>query len=155
MWRKYIFPVMHGCIKAAKDIKPDILISYHSCGDVSTLIEDFIEAGIDILDPCQPEAMDIFDLKQRYGDVLTFRGGIGVQSVLPYGTPQEVRDKVRQTIDVMDDGGGYLCSTSHNLRPEIPWKNIMAMVETVREYGTPTGKGHEKNNFFSQSNKIC
>ena len=83
------------------------------------------------------ESMDIFELKRRYGKVLSFHGGIGVQSVLPFGTVDEVRDMVRKTIDVMADGGGYLCSTSHTVRHEIPPKNLIAFVETVREYGEP------------------
>ena len=101
------------------------------------MIDGFIEAGIDIMDPCQPEAMDIFELKRRYGKVLTFHGGIGVQSVLPGGTPEQVRDTVRKTIDIMGDGGGYLCSSSHCLGRDIPWRNIMAFAETVMEYGHP------------------
>lgn len=136
-WRQYIFPMMKECINAARRISPDILVLYHSCGNVSSMIEGFIEAGVDILDPCQPEAMDIFAMKKRYGKILSFHGGIGVQSVLPFGTPQEVRDTVRRTIDIMADGGGYLCSSSHCMRQEIPWANILAMVETVREYGLP------------------
>ena len=139
MWRAWIFPMMRDCMQAAKAIKPDLLVMYHSCGDVSTMIDGFLEAGIDILDPCQPEAMDIFALKQRYGDRLSFHGGIGVQSVLPWGTPQEVRDTVRRTIDIMGEGGGYICSSSHTIRPETPWENLVAMVEAIREYGQAPG----------------
>jgi uroporphyrinogen decarboxylase len=101
------------------------------------MIDGFLEAGIDILDPCQPECMDVFALKRRYGKVLTFHGGIGVQSVLPNGTPDEVKDMVRRTIDIMNEGGGYLCSSSHSLGQDIPWQNILAFVEAVREYGHP------------------
>jgi uroporphyrinogen decarboxylase len=137
MWRKYIFPVMRDSIKAAKAIRPDILVDYHSCGDVSDIIEDLLETGIDILNPCQPEAMDIFELKRRYGKLLSFHGGIGVQSVLPHGTAQEVKDMARKTIAIMGEGGGYICSASHNLRPEIPWENFMALVEVIKEYGHP------------------
>ncbi len=137
MWREYIFPMMRDCIAAAKRIKPDILVLYHSCGNVTDLIDGLIEAGVDILDPCQPEAMDIFELKRRYGKVLSFHGGIGVQSVLPFGDTQEVRDMVRKTIDIMAEGGGYLCGASHTIRHEIPMENLLAFVETVREYGEP------------------
>lgn len=137
MWRTYVFPVMRDSIQAAKAIKPDILVNYHSCGNVTEILDDLLETGIDILNPCQPEAMDIFELKRRYGNVLSFHGGIGVQSVLPHGTPQEVRDMVRRTIDIMGAGGGYICSPSHNLRPEIPWENFLAVVEVVREFGHP------------------
>jgi uroporphyrinogen decarboxylase len=138
MWRKWIFPLMRDSISAAKAIKPDLLVLYHSDGNVEPLIEGFIEAGVDILDPVQPECMDIFALKKRYGDRLSFHGGIGVQTTLPFGTPQEVRDTVRRTIDALGaNGGGYLCSSAHMIRPEVPWDNIMAFIETVREYGHP------------------
>jgi uroporphyrinogen decarboxylase len=136
MWREWIFPLMRDAIAAAKRINPDILVFYHSDGNVERLIDGFIEAGVDILDPIQPECMDIFALKAKYGDRIAFHGGIGVQTVLPYGTPQEVRDTVRRAIDGMSaGGGGYLCSTAHKIRQEVPWENIMAFVETVREHG--------------------
>jgi len=137
MVRDWVLPMLRDCIRAAKAANPAVLVDYHSCGNVVALLDDLIEAGIDILNPCQPEAMDIFELKRRYRDCLSFHGGIGVQSVLPFGTPAEVRDTVRRTIDIMGEGGGYLCCTSHMLRPEIPWENVMALIETVREYGHP------------------
>jgi uroporphyrinogen decarboxylase len=137
MWRTYVFPILRDSIAAAKRIKPDLLVDYHSCGNVTELIEGFIEAGIDILNPCQPEAMDLFELKRRYGGQVTFHGGIGVQSVLPFGTPAQVREMTRRTIEIMGAGGGYICCTSHNVRPETPWENILAYVETVREFGVP------------------
>lgn len=138
MWRDWIFPLMRDAIAAARRIKPDMLVFYHSDGNVEPLIEGFIEAGVDILNPVQPECMDIGELKKKYGDRLAFHGGIGVQSVMPFGTSDEVRDTVRRTIDTMaDNGGGYLCSTAHMIRPEVPWENVMALVETVREYGHP------------------
>ena len=138
LWRKYLFPVMRDLIRAAKRINPELIVEYHSCGDVSTLVDDFLETGIDVLNPCQPEAMDIFELKRRYGKVLSFHGGIGVQSVLPHGTPEEVKTMTRRTIELMGaGGGGYVCCASHMLRPEIPWENFMAMVETVGEFGHP------------------
>jgi uroporphyrinogen decarboxylase len=138
MWRDWIFPLMRDTIAAARAVKPDILVFYHSDGNVEPLIEGFIEAGVDILDPIQPECMDIFAVKARYGDRLSFHGGIGVQTVMPFGTPQEVRDTVRRTIDGLSaGGGGYLCSTAHMIRPEVPWANVIAFVEAVREYGHP------------------
>jgi uroporphyrinogen decarboxylase len=136
-WRDYVFPLLRDSIAAAKAIKPDLLVDYHSCGCVIDMVDGFIEAGIDILNPVQPEAMDIAELKDRFGDRLSFHGGIGVQSVLPFGTPDEVRAATRRTIEILGAGGGYICCTSHTIRPETPWENILAMVETVREYGQP------------------
>jgi uroporphyrinogen decarboxylase len=138
MWREWLFPLMRDAFAAARKIKPDILVLYHSDGNVEPLIEGFIEAGVDILNPIQPECMDIFALKKEYGERLSFHGGIGVQSVMPFGTATQVRDTVRRTIEGMSaGGGGYLCSTAHMIRPEVPWENIMALVETVKEFGHP------------------
>lgn len=137
MARDWVLPMLRDSIRAAKAANPAVLVDYHSCGNILALLDDLLEAGIDILNPCQPEAMDIFELKRRYRDVLSFHGGIGVQTVLPFGTPQEVRDAVRRTIEIMGEGGGYICCTAHMVRPEVPWENLMAMVETVREYGHP------------------
>ncbi len=138
MWRDWLFPMMRDAFAAAKRIKPELLVFYHSCGNVEPLIPGFIEAGVDILNPLQPEAMDIFAIKQRLGDHLAFWGGIGTQKLLPHGTPQEVRETVRRTIERMSaNGGGYLCSPAHMIRPEVPWANVMAFVETVKEFGHP------------------
>jgi uroporphyrinogen decarboxylase len=134
MWRKWMFPWFNNSIRIAKNINPKVLIMYHSCGNVSNMIDGFLEAGIDILNPCQPECMDIFELKKRYGKRLSFHGGIGVQSVLPFGTTQEVREITNKTLDAMTEGGGYLCSTSHVVGKNIPVENVLAMVETVRRY---------------------
>ena len=138
MWRDWLFPLMREAFAAAKRVKPDILVEYHSDGNVEPLIEGFIEAGVDILNPIQPECLDIVHLKERYGDQLTFHGGIGVQTVMPFGTPQDVRNAVRRTIDCLGaNGGGYICCTAHMVRPEVPWANVLALVDTVREYGHP------------------
>lgn len=137
MWRDYVFPVMRDCIRAAKRINPDILVFYHSCGNVMELMDGFIEAGVDIFNPCQPEAMDIVEMKRRFGKAISFHGGIGVQSILPFGTPAEVKDMVRRTIETMADGGGYLCGASHVVRHDVPARNLIAFAEAVREYGAP------------------
>ncbi|MEI8195503.1 MAG: uroporphyrinogen decarboxylase family protein [Phycisphaerae bacterium] len=143
MFREQFFPQMRAAIQAAKRINPQVLIRHHCCGNCSAVLEDYIAAGVDILDPCQPECMDLFELKRRYGKSVSFHGGIGVQSVLPHGTPQEVRDAVRRTVDVMADGGGYLCSSSHSIGRDVPWANIVAMVEALREYGAPPPVGQK------------
>lgn len=143
MFHERFFPLMREAIQAARRIKPEVLIRHHCCGNCSALLEDYIAAGVDILDPCQPECMDLFELKRRYGKVVTFHGGIGVQSVLPHGTPGEVRDAVRRTIDALAEGGGYLCSSSHSIGRDVPWANIVAMVAAVREYGEPPPVGQK------------
>lgn len=107
----------------------------HSCGAVEPLIEGFIEAGIDILNPVQVNAagMDPEVLKKKYGDRITFwGGGIDTQKVLAFGTPEEVRSQVRALCSVFSENGGFVFNTVHNIQANVPVENLVAMVETVR-----------------------
>jgi hypothetical protein len=111
----------------------------HSCGSVCALIDDFIAAGFDILNPVQVSAaqMDPQTLKQQFGETLTFwGGGVDTQHTLPFGTPEEVRQEVRARIDAFGPGGGFVFNTIHNVQPQSPVANVLAMYETLREYGT-------------------
>jgi hypothetical protein len=110
----------------------------HSCGSVFALIEDFIAAGFDILNPVQVSAadMDPLTLKRQFGDRLTFwGGGVDTQHTLPFGTPDEVRQEVRARIEAFGPGGGFVFNTIHNVQPQSPVENVLAMYETLREYG--------------------
>lgn len=110
----------------------------HSCGSVIQLIEDFIEAGFDILNPvqCSAALMDPRELKRRFGDRVTFWGaGVDTQNTLPTGSPQDVREEVLERIRVFGPGGGFVFNTIHNVQPKSPIENVLAMYETVREYG--------------------
>lgn len=110
----------------------------HSCGSVMDLAEDFIEAGFDILNPvqCSAARMDPARLKARLGDRLTFwGGGVDTQRTLPFGTPDEVRQEVRERIEIFGPGGGFVFNTIHNVQPQVPIENLMAMLETVQECG--------------------
>jgi hypothetical protein len=110
----------------------------HSCGSVMALIEDFIAAGFDALNPVQCSAahMDPVELKRRFGDRIAFwGGGADTQRTLPFGTPDEVRREVRERIRAFGPGGGFVFNTIHNVQPQVPVENLLAMFETVREYG--------------------
>jgi uroporphyrinogen decarboxylase-like protein len=110
----------------------------HSCGSVVSLIEDFIQAGFDILNPVQVSAsgMDPVDLKQRFGDRLVFwGGGIDTQHTLPFGTPEQVRRQVRDRIRAFSPGGGFVFNPVHNVQPGTPVENLIAMFDAVHEYG--------------------
>lgn len=108
-------------------------IIYHSCGSVYPLIPDFIEIGIDALNPVQVSAarMDTAALKREFGRDLTFWGGIDTQQVLPWGSPDEVRAEVRRRIGDLAAGGGYVLCAVHNIQPEVPPENIAAMYEAA------------------------
>ena len=110
----------------------------HSCGSVKELIPDFIEAGFDILNPLQCSAanMDPKDLKQEFGDNLVFwGGGVDTQKTLPFGTPDEVREQVRDYMHIFGKGGGFIFAAVHNIQAMIPTENLLAMFETLQEKG--------------------
>lgn len=110
----------------------------HSCGSVYALIPDFIDAGFDILNPVQCSAahMDPVALKQNFGDRITFwGGGVDTQKTLPFGAPDDVRREVRERLRIFAPGGGFVFNTIHNVQPLSPVENVLALYETVREYG--------------------
>jgi len=110
----------------------------HSCGSVVALIDDFIDAGFDILNPvqCSAAGMDPEGLKDRFGDRITFwGGGVDTQHTLPFGTPQEVRDEVRERLRIFGTGGGYVFNTIHNVQARTPQENLVALYEAVAEFG--------------------
>jgi uroporphyrinogen decarboxylase len=113
-------------------------IFFHSCGSVRKVIPDFIEAGIDILNPVQVSAagMDSAELKREYGKEITFWGGaIDTQNVLGIGSVQQVKDEVRRRIDDFAPGGGFVFAAVHNIQGNVPPENVVAMWDTLREYG--------------------
>jgi uroporphyrinogen decarboxylase len=105
----------------------------HSCGKVQELFPELIELGLDVFNPFQPDVMDPYEMKARYGDRLTFYGGVSVQQLLPHGTPQMVRDEVRRLMDEVGRDGGFIISPSHDMPGDIPIENMVALIETVRE----------------------
>jgi uroporphyrinogen decarboxylase len=115
-----------------------VFLFLHSCGAIRELIPDLIEVGVDILNPVQVNApgMDSLALKLDFGDSLTFwGGGVDTQTVLPYGSPEEVRDEVKMRIDHLAPGGGFVFAPVHNIQTGVPPENVVAMWETWRDYG--------------------
>jgi hypothetical protein len=107
---------------------------YHSCGSVAALLDDFVEMGVDILNPvqCSAVGMNAATLKAKYGDKLVFwGGGVDTQKTLPFGTPDEVRREVRERVDVFGKDGGFVFNTIHNIQAQTPVENIVAMFEEV------------------------
>ncbi len=133
MWRRWLKPRLARVITAAKHVRPDVLIAYHTDGATLPIIEDLIEIGVDILNPVQPECMDPFALKRRHGERLSFWGTLGTQTTLPFGAPAEVRASVRERIQRIGYDGGLLLAPTHMVEPEVPWENIVAYVEAVTE----------------------
>ncbi len=135
LWREALLPHLKKITTAARKVRPDIPIAYHSCGSVGFAVEGLIEAGINVLQSVQPEANDPAAFKREYGDNLAFWGGAGSQSTLSHGTPNDVRDEVRHLIETVGAGGGYICSPAHFIEPECPLANIDAFVKAVQDFG--------------------
>jgi uroporphyrinogen decarboxylase len=134
MYREWFMPCHAAVMAAARRVRPDMLFSYHSDGNCWDIIPDFIEAGIDVLNPVQPECLDIVQVKKEFGKDLMFWGGVGTQTTMPFATAAEVYESVRRTIDVLGPTG-FFPSPTHVLEPEVPWENIEAYLRAVDEYG--------------------
>jgi len=104
---------------------------------VNELIDDLAEIGVDIINPVQVSAMgDTAALKERFRDKITFWGGIDTQHVLPKGSVNDVEAEVRNRIQDMGPGGGYIVSSVHNIQPDVPPQNIVSMAEATRKFGS-------------------
>lgn len=134
-WRQYIKPLIQKAINAYKAY--GVKIAFHSCGSVVSFIPDFIEMGVDILDPIQVSAKGMIParLKSDFGDKICFRGAIDSQNILPYGSVEDVHLAVKSTLKDLARSGGYIFTSVHNIQPDVPLRNIVAMYEAVMEYG--------------------
>jgi len=136
LFRRFIKPKYRRYVDAFKNASKAKVI-LHSDGAISPLIDDMIEAGIEGINPVQVSAkgMDSKQLKERFGKKLIFWGGIDTQSVLPFGTPEDVRNEVRTRIKHLAPGGGYILATVHNIQPGVPPENIVAMFDEAVKFG--------------------
>jgi uroporphyrinogen decarboxylase len=134
LYEQWLKPRLKRVIASAKAVKPDMLVIYHSCGYVVPFIPHLIDAGIDVLNPVQPECMDFKELHDMYGDRLSFHGTIGTQTTMPFGTPEEVRRAVYKNLEIAGDKGGLMASPTHLLEPEVPMENVFAYVQACRDF---------------------
>jgi uroporphyrinogen decarboxylase len=134
LYIKYLKPRLKRVIDAAKAVNPDVIIFYHSCGFAAPFIPHLIEAGIDVLNPIQPECMDFKDIYEKYGDKVSFHGTLGTQSTMPFGTPEEVREVVFNNLKIAGSKGGLFIAPTHLLEPEVPWENIIAYVQACKDF---------------------
>ena len=139
MWREWLKPRLKRVVDAAHWARPDAIFVYHSDGDVTEVIPELIEAGIDVLNPMQPECMDVVRIKDEFGSDVALWGGVSVQQTMPWGTPEDVREEVRHCMATLGKGGGYLISPSHTIEPEVPFANLKAFKEAVDEFGVYAG----------------
>lgn len=134
-WREFLKPRMARIIGEAVALRPGLPIFYHSCGNVTQIIPELIEIGVTVLNPVQPECMDIAFIKETYGDRLAFWGGVSAQTNIAFGTPAQVKEEVKHCIETLGKNGGYLIGPNHMVEPEVTWENLMAFLEAVEQYG--------------------
>jgi len=135
MWLEFLGDGFAEYVALAK--AAGVRVIHHTCGAVRPLIPYMIERGLDVLQSLQPEAadMDPRALKAAFGDRLAFHGGVSIQQTLPFGTPDDVRREVRDRVEALAPGGGYIVCTSHNIQADAPLENVDALLEAYHAYG--------------------
>ena len=136
VWRKLIFSRWQKVYQAIKAISPSTMIWYHSDGNVLDVVPEMVDAGLDILNPLQPECLDVDAIHRRFGHRLSLDGCIGTQSTMPWGSPADVRARVKECIEKYGRDGGLFIAPTHVLEPEVPLENVDALVDACRDYGT-------------------
>ena len=137
MYRDIVKPIHADYISFIKS-RTKAKVFFHTDGDVFPLIPDFIEIGVDILNPIQTSAgkmSNLEELKKQFGKNLIFCGAVDTHRILPFGTPDEVRAEVKRVIEILGQGGGYMLSSVHTIMSDVPPENILAMVDAAVEFG--------------------
>ena len=136
-WRERIKPRQVELIQILRKKTPNARVFFHSCGNIRPFLPEFIEMGIDIINPVHITAQDMTpkQLKKDFGSEIVFwGGGIDTQNTLPNGTPKQVKDEVKRNLDVFAPNGGYVFNTIHNIQADVPPENIVAMYEAIQEF---------------------
>ena len=138
MYREIVKPIHADYISFIKS-RTKAKLFFHTDGDVFPLIPDFIEMGVDILNPVQTSAgkmSNLEELKRQFGKNIIFCGAVDTHRILPFGTPDEVRAEVKRVIEILGKDGGYMLSSVHTILPDVPPENILAMVDAAVEFGS-------------------
>jgi uroporphyrinogen decarboxylase len=136
LYREMVLPYWKNLISFIKS-KTNAKIFQHCCGSSVYAADFFLEAGVDIVNSLQPRArgMDSTYFKDTYGDRLSFHGGIDIQYVLPFGSTDDVREEVKRRLAIWAPGGGYIIFPAHDIQPDTPPENIVAMYEAIEQWG--------------------
>jgi uroporphyrinogen decarboxylase len=137
MFRKFIKPRREKLNRHIKNLAPKAKIFHHTCGSVYEIIDDLIDCGVDILNPCQPLAkdMDSYRLKKEFGDRICFHGGIDEQDALP-GSLERLEKEIRTRIEAFAPGGGYILAATSNIQDDTPLENILFYIDAAKNIGS-------------------
>jgi len=135
LWRRFLKPRYAKLFEIGKSMGK--FVWFHSCGDITAVLPDLIDVGIDVWETVQLHTLPISaeKLKQEYGKHITFFGGINTQH-LPYATPEEVRTEVLRCIDILGKDGGYICGPDHHIKPDVSVENTVMLFDTATSYIT-------------------
>jgi uroporphyrinogen decarboxylase len=136
MFRRLIMPYFKERISYTKKFTAAAFL-HHSCGSVFPIIDDLLACGVDILNPIQPKAngMSPRRLKEAYGDRIVFHGGIDTQEMLPSGNQESIEQNVRETLEILNENGGYIFAAAHNIQEDVPPENVVYMFQAARKNG--------------------
>lgn len=133
MWRKYIKPCFKELVETLRPAVKHIM--YHSDGDYRAIMPDLVEIGIDILNPIQPDCLNPAEIKKAYDGKAALWGALSVQDIIPHGKVEDVKNHVKQTIETLAPGGGFVLATSNNVTQDTPTENFLAIIEAAKRYG--------------------
>lgn len=131
-WRRYIKPRLRRIYRVYQDAGLPVI--QHSCGDIRSVLPDFVEMGLDVLHPLQPKAMPHRDIVEACGGRICFFGGIDTQELLPFGTPRDVRESVLKCVESLGKSGSYIVAPSQEVMSDVPAGNVRALVAAIKEF---------------------
>lgn len=134
-WREFFKPRLAGIIRAARALKPDLRVLYHSDGYFEPIVGDLMEIGVNAINPLQPDHMDAARIRRRFGPRLALWGTVGHHTTFSFATPDEIRQEVKHRIETLGRAGLILCPAYDIDEPDIPWENIAAFLEAAETYG--------------------
>ncbi len=131
VWRRFFKPrlaKMFAGVKAAGKV-----VALHSCGNIGAILPDLVDIGLDVYQTVQPEVYDLKKLKREFGRDLAFWGAISTQQAMPFVRPDELKRIVKDTIEIMGEGGGYIAGPTHRIPADVPVENVLALIEALKE----------------------
>jgi uroporphyrinogen decarboxylase len=135
MWREFFAPRLAAIIRAARAIKSDLRVLYHSDGHIEPILGDLVDMGVEAVNPVQPEHMDAARIRRRFGKHLALWGTVGRQTTFAFATPAEIRAEVEERVVSLGRAGLVLCPAYDIDEPDVPWENVAAFLQAAGDFG--------------------